>query len=70
MILLYLDVEIFFSETLDYSYFNCLNTWYLGAEVSFKFRRGPDHGYARSGGRTAGYGRGSVVRRHYDSFAA
>jgi membrane protein implicated in regulation of membrane protease activity len=33
MILLYLDVEIFFRETLDYSY---LNAQYLGVEVSFK----------------------------------
>jgi hypothetical protein len=33
MILLYLDAEIFFRETLDFSY---LNTWYLGAEVNFK----------------------------------
>jgi hypothetical protein len=70
MILLYLDVEIFFRETLDYIYLDYLNTWYLGAEVNFKFRRGADHGYAGSGGRTAGYGRGSVVRCLYDSFAA
>ena len=33
MNLLYLDVEIFFRETLDYSY---LNAQYLGVEVSFK----------------------------------
>jgi hypothetical protein len=33
MFLLYLDVEIFFRETLDYSY---LNAQYLGVEVSFK----------------------------------
>ena len=61
MNLLYLDVEIFFRETLDYSYFNYLNIWYLDAEVNFKFRRGADHGYAGSGWKN---------RRLYGSFAA
>ena len=32
MNLLYLDVEIFFRETLDYSCLNYLSIWYLDAE--------------------------------------
>ena len=39
MNLLYLDVEIFFRETLDYSCLNYLSIWYLDAEVTMDGRR-------------------------------
>jgi SnoaL-like domain len=70
MILLYLDVEIFFRETLDYSYLNYLNTWYLGVEVNFKSGEGQIMAtQGRAEEPRAMDGR-SVVRRLYDSFAA
>jgi hypothetical protein len=56
MILLYLDVEISFCETFDYSYLNIED---LDVKMNARFTRGGSRGYAGLSGRTeaAHYGR-------------